>query len=260
MLPSTPIDKSLVVRPKNLGPETQRGYESQLERFLTDCTEAGVLGTSQLRALHVAQHIDALRTHPGRRGRMLSSRILRTYAKRLRVFARWLVAEKLASEKALRVEGAWGVHSAAHRDPCTGVNARARLSILARSGCASAVLPSCCSCSTRAARVRSHQPARTGRGQDQDPHVLASYGKGGKVARGGIPEQAGGMCSTRVPAHPASTQVALRDATGKEDHMFLGRTARLLSVLSRAAPHRVRFVRGLCCQPRICDGVASMML
>lgn len=179
MLLSAAIDEFLTIHAKNLAKETQRRYTWELERFSTYC---GGINSDDLRAITVARYLDSLRTHPDRRGHMLSSRTLRAYAKSLRVLVRWLVTEDLTSEKALRFEiprGESRVPSTLTADQALAlvracqesrgraVQARdtALLLLMLETG-----LRVSEACNLRLSDVRL----------DGDPHVLIRYGKGAK--------------------------------------------------------------------------------
>jgi site-specific recombinase XerD len=104
MLLSLALDEFLTVRSARLNQASLHQYTWELTRLVDWCTENRVTGTEQLSAAIGARYLDYLRTNVTTRGTARSSRSLLHYAKSMRVFLRWLVAEELAPSRCLRLE------------------------------------------------------------------------------------------------------------------------------------------------------------
>jgi site-specific recombinase XerD len=104
MLLSLALDEFLTVRSARLNQSSLHQYTWELTRLVDWCNENHVTDTEQLSAAIGARYLDFLRTNVTTRGTARSSRSLLHYAKSLRVFLRWLVAEELAPARVLRLE------------------------------------------------------------------------------------------------------------------------------------------------------------
>jgi site-specific recombinase XerD len=98
------LDEFLIVRSARLNQRSLHQYTWELTRLVNWCTENHVTDTEQLSAAVGARYLDYLRTNVTTQGRFRSSRSLLHYAKSVRVFFRWLVAEDLAPARVLRLE------------------------------------------------------------------------------------------------------------------------------------------------------------